>query len=265
MEDDRSVRRTTFDEDALLYDRARPTYPEDLFDAIDRRLPADRPRTLEIGCGTGQATVSLAQRGHRVLAVELGAALAEVARRNLARFPQVEVVTADVERWELEEADFDLVVCATAFHWLDPATRFARVARLLRHGGLLALVQTIHVAGSSAAFFTEVQQCYARWDPATPPDLRIPALGDLPPASAYGLEDAEEFDAAETRRFGVDLSYDAARYLDLLATFSNHRSLPTAQREGLFACLRRRIAREPGGTVVRSVAFELSTAFRRPG
>jgi SAM-dependent methyltransferase len=263
--DDRLVRRTTFDEDAVLYDRARPTYPPGLFDVIDRRLAVAGPRTLEIGCGTGQVTVPLAERGHRVLAVELGASLAEVARRKLARFPRVEVVTADVERWEPDEAGFDLVVCATAFHWLDPATRFARVAHLLRPGGLLALVQTIHVAGPSDAFFADAQQCYEQWDPETPPDLRLPAIGDLPFASAYGIEGAEQFADAETRRFRVDLRYDADAYLDLLATFSNHRALSTTQREGLFACIRRRVVQQPDGTVVRSVAFELSTAFRRSG
>ncbi len=39
-------------------------------------------------------------------------------------------------------------------------------------------------------------------------------------ASAYGIADAEKFDSAETRRFGIDLRDDANRYLDLLATFS---------------------------------------------
>jgi 16S rRNA A1518/A1519 N6-dimethyltransferase RsmA/KsgA/DIM1 with predicted DNA glycosylase/AP lyase activity len=46
---------------------------------------------LEIGCGTGQATVPLAERGSRIVAVELGPAMAAVARRNLARFPAVQV------------------------------------------------------------------------------------------------------------------------------------------------------------------------------
>jgi 16S rRNA A1518/A1519 N6-dimethyltransferase RsmA/KsgA/DIM1 with predicted DNA glycosylase/AP lyase activity len=44
---------------------------------------------LEIGPGTGPATVTLAERGYRVVAVELGAAMAAVARRDLARFPAV--------------------------------------------------------------------------------------------------------------------------------------------------------------------------------
>jgi protein-L-isoaspartate O-methyltransferase len=53
-------------------------------------------------------------RGCRVVAVELGAALAAVARRNLARFPAVEVVTAPFEDWPLPKEPFDLVLAATA-------------------------------------------------------------------------------------------------------------------------------------------------------
>jgi SAM-dependent methyltransferase len=173
------------------------------------------------------------------------------------------VVTADVERWDPEVAGFDVVVCATAFHWLDPDTRLARVARLLRPGGVLALVQTIAVAGPSDAFFADAQTCYERWDPDTPPGLRLPRAEDLPAASAYGIEDAEDFHSAEIRRFRVDHRYDPEQYLDLIGTFSNHRALPAWRRHGLFACLRERLRAQPGGTVVRSVAVELATAFRR--
>ena len=57
-------------------------------------------RVLEIGCGTGQATRPLAGRGFEITAVELGAQMADVARRNLARFPKVKVVTASFEDWD---------------------------------------------------------------------------------------------------------------------------------------------------------------------
>lgn len=260
----RETLRATFDEDAELYDRVRPSYPDALFQEIDRRLATSCPRTLEIGCGTGQATIALARRGHRVLAVDLGWDMARVARRNLASYPGVEVVHADVERWEPAVAGFDLVVCATAFHWLDPATRLDRVARLLRPGGLLALVQTRQVVGPSAAFFTEVHRsCYVRWDPDAPAVLPLVPIEALPSRSAYGLEDADEFTASEMLRVPVDLAYDAEGYLDLLRTFSNHRALPPPRLAGLLACIHRRIAAEPGGMVIRSVAFELSTAIRR--
>ena len=99
---DRGRLRSTFDQAAELYDRARPRYPPALFDDL-AALAGIGPgsRVLEIGPGTGQATVALAERGYRVVAVELGAQLAAVARRNLARFPSVEVVTAAFEDWPL--------------------------------------------------------------------------------------------------------------------------------------------------------------------
>src|SRR5215212_6661519 len=87
--------RATFQEVPELYDRARPTYPDALFDDLEE-MAGLRPgsRVLEIGPGTGKATVSLAGRGYGITGVELGADLAAVARRNV---PQVEIVVADFE------------------------------------------------------------------------------------------------------------------------------------------------------------------------
>lgn len=159
----------TFDEDAELYDRARPGYPPELFDDLTEVAGTGSGcRVLEVGAGTGKATLPLAERGCRITAVELGADMAAVARRNLAGFEAVEVVTADFETWPLPEEPFDVVVSATAFHWLDPAVRMVKAADALRPGGALAVVATQHVAGGSEEFFVEVQDCYERFDPATP-------------------------------------------------------------------------------------------------
>src|SRR5919107_280790 len=97
--------RSTFDGAALLYDEVRPGYPEDLFDDVVAlsRIPSGG-RILEIGCGTGQATVPLARRGYRILCVELGENLAAVARRNLAAYPQAEVRVGPFEGWQPQGA-----------------------------------------------------------------------------------------------------------------------------------------------------------------
>ena len=85
----------TFDEDAELYDRARPGYPPELYDDLMDLVGAGPgSRVLEVGCGTGQATVPLAARGFRITAVEAGPNMAALARRNLAGAAAVEVVTA---------------------------------------------------------------------------------------------------------------------------------------------------------------------------
>src|SRR6516225_12048856 len=96
---------TVFDRAAEDYQRTRPVCPPRLFDdLIDRAGLQAGDRVIEIGCGTGQATVPLAQRGLAVIAIELGAELAAVARQRLAAFPDAEVVTCSFEDWEPDGA-----------------------------------------------------------------------------------------------------------------------------------------------------------------
>ena len=183
---DRELRRSTFDEAVELYDRARPGYPAALFeDLAELTSIGPESRVLEIGPGTGQATLPLAERGCRVVAVELGADLAAVARRKLAGFANVEVVTAAFEDWPLPAEAFDLVLAATAFHWIDPAVRIDKVADALRPGGSLATITTHHVAGGDESFFAYAQSCYVRWDPDTPTAL-TPSQRPTSPAPTMG-------------------------------------------------------------------------------
>jgi SAM-dependent methyltransferase len=251
--------RATFDEDAERYHRCRPGYPAQLFDDLAAAGVSPGARVLEIGCGTGQATAALAERGYQVLAVELGPAMAALARRQLSHFPAVEVVTGAFEEWPLPTEPFDMVFSATAFHWVDPAVRVAKAAAALRPGGLLATVATEHILGGSEAFFAAAQRCYERWDPATPPNLRLQPAAEIP-------TDPEEmgpwFAPPRFHRYERDLPYTTAEYLDLLLTYSGHRALPRPQREGLLACLAELIDREHGGRIVKRYLTELRLARR---
>jgi protein-L-isoaspartate O-methyltransferase len=146
---DRHRLRATFAEDAELYERARPEYPAELFaDLAALALLGPGSRVLEIGCGTGQATMALARLGCAVTAVELGGALAGIARRKLTGF-EARVVVTTFEDWQLPPEPFDLVVAATSFHWVDPAVRVRKSADALRPGGSLAVISTHHVAGGT--------------------------------------------------------------------------------------------------------------------
>ncbi|MEU6537831.1 class I SAM-dependent methyltransferase [Streptomyces sp. NPDC047000] len=256
----------TFDEDAELYDRARPGYPPELFDDLGE-LAGTGPdcRVLEVGAGTGKATVPLAERGCRVTAVEPGPGMTAVARRNLARFDTVEIVTADFETWPLPEEPFDAVVSATAFHWIDPAVRMTRAADALRPGGALAVIATQHVAGGTEEFFTEVQGYYERFDPATPPGLRIPAAEDVG-TSAHTDEVARSgrFGPVVYLRHERDLTYTTAEYLDLLRTYSGHRALPPRAGESLLECIGRLIDTRYGGRVTKRYLTELRVSRTSP-
>jgi SAM-dependent methyltransferase len=253
--------RTSFDEDAELYDRARPRYPEALFDELVA-LAALRQgdRVLEIGPGTGQATRPLAERGLRVTAVELGEHLAAVARRNLAGLP-AEVHVGPFEEWPLPEEPFDLVLAATSWHWVDPDTRFVKAARALRRSGRLAIVGTVHVSDERGdAFFRRTQDFY---ELCAPEQSRgwgegLPRADSLRPAAV----DLERFRQPAFRRFPWVGTFTAAAYLELLDTFSDHRRLPGGQRECLYAGIARALA-EFGGTIQKHHVFTLTLAERR--
>ncbi len=90
-----------FDEAAEVCQRTRPVCPPQLFDdLIGLAGLSPGNRVVEIGCGTGQATVPLAERGMAVTAVEPGPNLAAIARRRLAGFPTTDVLTASFEDWQ---------------------------------------------------------------------------------------------------------------------------------------------------------------------
>jgi protein-L-isoaspartate O-methyltransferase len=254
--------RERFNEAAELYDRARPVYPPGLVSDLATACELSAAsRVLEIGPGTGQLTAALAEYGSTIIAIELGAELAAVARRKLSRFPNVEVVTAPFEQWALPVGPFDVVVAATAFHWLDPAVRVPKAAHALRPGGNLAVITTSHVSGGTTEFFEQAQRCYESWDPGTSPGQRLPDPVTLP-FEHYELDEATEFGSATFRSYLREVVYTAEDYIDTLLTYSGHRALPPKRRHALLGCLRQLINDRYEGQIVKRYRHDLVHARR---
>jgi SAM-dependent methyltransferase len=242
--------RFTFDEVAELYDRHRPGYPEALFDdliALSGISPGGR--ILEIGCGTGQATVPLARRGFPVLCLEPGPSLARVARQQFASFPHVEVVSQTFEAWEVEAGAFSLVLSAQAFHWVSPDVRFTKAAAALHPEGALAILGNAD-AFEPSPLREDLDAAYARHAPALagPSATRWYAEeGPLPTLFA----DSGCFGPVTWRRYPWSQSYAASDYLDLLRTYSNHCLLAPERRESLLDAVGRVIERHGGSIEIK--------------
>lgn len=234
--------RTGFDDDAEAYQRTRPVCPPGLFDDLMRLAglaPGDR--IVEIAPGTGQATVPLAERGLAVTAVELGPSLAAVARRRLAHFPAVEVVTSSFEDWQpRDNVSYDGVVVCNALHWIDAEARYAKPAALLRPGAAFAVVscQWAHPADAEP-FWSEVQQDYDavgfRGSPPPPPDQVEP--WHFPPQGT----DAGFVETA-CLRYPLAMTYSAADYLAQLSTQAGTRELGPARAADFLDRVRRRLS-----------------------
>ena len=260
----RLARARSFDEIAELYDRARRAYPEQLFDNLFAlaELEAAHANVLEIGCGTGQATLPLARRRCNLVCVEMGANLASIAHRKLAEFPHVEMVNARFEDWDPGAAVFDLVFAANAWHWLEPDVRYAKAAALLRPGGALAFTNSRHAFPPGFdTFFAEIQACYkaigeARMTWPPPPPDEIPDAREEIERSGY-------FEDVRIVRYLRADEYTADEYIALMSTASDHRLMETAKREGMFAEMRRLSDARPGGRIRRHLLTILHVARSR--
>jgi SAM-dependent methyltransferase len=264
MTDQRRL-RMTFDSAADLYQRARPEYPEQLYEAMITAVGLDADdRLLEIGCASGKATLPLARRGLRITCVEPGAALAAVGRRNLATFPEVDVVQSTFEDIDPSEHEpFDLVFAATAWHWLDPAVRYRRTWELLRPGGHVAFWGATHVCPEGGdRFFADLQQVYDEIGEGLPEGAAYSRPGELPD-QREDIEASGLFEPVLVRHFDWEVTYDADGYLELLDTFSGHIAMEPWQRRRLYSEIRRRLDERADGPLRRGWGAVLHVARRR--
>jgi SAM-dependent methyltransferase len=253
-------RGTIFDEDAALYDARRPTYPAILIDELARVGELDAgSRVLEIGAGTGQATIALAERGYRLTALEPGSAMAAILERKLRPFRLADVQVETFEAWPLPSEPFDAIVAATSFHWPDPDRRLSKAADALHLGGILAVISTHHVAGGDRSFFEDVQSCYERFDPSTPPGLTLPREDEID-VGIDGIDGSTSFEVASSTRIGRELTYTTQDYRDLLLTYSGHRALDPPARQALLTCIARLLDERFGGRITKRYLFQLVMA-----
>lgn len=135
----RERQRVLFDSVADLYHQTRQTYAEEVVRwVVETAGLVDGGAVLEVGCGTGQLTAELARFPLAVTAIDIGSAMIAVARRHLPT--QVRFVISPFEDFTAPDASFDLVISATADHWIDPDVFGVRSASLLRPGGWLAIL-----------------------------------------------------------------------------------------------------------------------------
>jgi SAM-dependent methyltransferase len=255
--------RFTFDEIGERYDRYRPGYPDVVFDdLLSISGVSSAPRLLELGCGTGQATQSLARRGFEILCIEPGPRLAELSRKNLSAFPGVEVHCQTFEDWPCETAAFGLVFSAQAFHWLAPEMRFEKCAEALSSGGSLAVlgnsvcVDRSRHGNAGGPLSDRLDAAYARWAPslAGPPATAWYDEGGPVPqlfAESGRLQFRHEAVASSVRRgdhllAGAAIPHGAARRIaamqrgrtESLTASPGHR----VSRSSLFVTTRSRFA-----------------------
>jgi SAM-dependent methyltransferase len=234
------VRARVFGEVADEYDRIRPDYPPALVDDVLAYARLGGAPALEVGAGTGKATVAFAARNIAVTAIEPDEAMARVLARRLAGHPNVTIELAPFEDYAPPRL-FGLLFSAQAWHWTDPAVRWQRAASALAPGGALALfwngdrpADPRTVAAIVAAHRAHAPEI----DTAVEVDAESTPEGQL---AAFwprlDLDQLPEFTDLAERSYQRERVLSTVDYVSYLSTRSAYRMLTGRARAGLFRAI----------------------------
>jgi SAM-dependent methyltransferase len=232
------LRANSFGGHAAAYDAHRPRYPDAM---IDELLAGGARSILDVGAGTGIASLQFAERGADVLALEPDPRMAA-----LARLKGMPVESDYFEQWAPSGRTFDLVVFAASFHWVDPAVALPKVRDLLHPGGHLALMwnrltPTDPTSEDLAAIYADY------WDVGNPrPDADLEEL--VATVADAGFE-------AAIHTYPHSYQYSRDQWLDFAFTHSNYLVLTPDEASELRARLYERIG--PEGVAVGGEALTI--------
>lgn len=262
----RSVGKEAFGHAPASYHRARPSYPDRVFDLL--RLPCGAGPGVpgfEIGPGSGLATVPILNLGAQLTAIEPDARLATFLVGTAHANERLRIVNVTFEAADLPENAFAFGFAATSFHWLEPAGALAKIARLLQPGGWwLACWNVFFDPSATDAFTTATQPLFA--DLPRTPSYR--GARSLP----FGLDVAAR--TGELRGAGLQrVSHELIRrrivfatedITALYSTFSAVATLAAPARQQFLERLETIANRDFGGTVERTILTPIYWAQRPP-
>ncbi|MDR0287964.1 MAG: class I SAM-dependent methyltransferase [Clostridiales bacterium] len=266
-------RRTHFNDIVENYDLVRPEYPSELFEDIFKYsglelLTADK-KALEIGAGTGKATSPVLKAGYGVTAVEISENMAAFLLEKYKNYKNFNVIVSTFEDALLAENSCDLIYAASAFHWVDPEIGCPKVFRLLKSGGVFALLrynfnnippygEKLHeeiTAAYEKNFFTY----YISENKFNQKKITKKRFEGYPKIlSGYGFEDLSVYGFSDITMnlYEATRTYDPDEWIGLLNTLSDHRNLPEHNKTALYSEIKEAIIKN-GGQHKLDIVFQL--------
>ena len=256
--------RSVFDQAALDYDAVRPGYPMELVnDVVALSGIPDDGRILEIGCGTGQATIPFAERGYWMTCLDIGENLASIAAEKCRCHRRVTIQVEAFEDWQPGKDKYDIVMSATAFHWIAPEVGYAKAASVLKDSGYIALFWNMPPEQPFTGFAREVQVVYREVVPEWGDSRDRPSTDERIEATEATINNTGLFEPVQVRRYPWARDYTTEEYIRLLNTHSDHRNLDEGKRSRLFDRIGDLADGAYGGVVTRPYLTVLHIAKKK--
>lgn len=231
-------KRTWYSPVAEIYYNARPAYPASQINrAVALAQLSSEASILEIGCGPGNATVAFAQYGFLMTCLEPNPDFCQLAQRNCASYPKVEICNATFEEWELKERQFDAVLSANAFHWIPPEIKYVKAAEALHNDGFLILLWNL-TPEPSYEVYQAIEEVYQIHAPSLVRYEGAETQAEILKGFGQEMQDSGYFRNLVMEQILCNVTYNIDQYLNLLSTL---RRLEPQAKDLLFAGLREKL------------------------
>lgn len=261
--DNRKALGATFDTEASKYDKMRPGYADELFQAIFEYVKiGEGSRVVEVGSGSGQATLPMLKTGCELTSVEYGENFSRILMEKFGGYKGFKVITGKFENVDLEDDAYDLVFSATAFHWVPEEIGYPKVYSALKPGGAFARFanrprnsqNAPELAAEIDALYEEyynkaydIKSGTKKWFT----EEKAKEISQIP--AKYGFTDITY------KLFYRERVFTADEYIQLLGTYSDHIAIEETIRNEFFSKIAAAINRH-GGKIIISDTMDLELA-----
>ncbi|MFT4305069.1 MAG: class I SAM-dependent methyltransferase [Candidatus Woesearchaeota archaeon] len=221
--------KTSFGKLSKIYDKVRPDYPEKLIDDIIKISNiSNDANILEIGTGTGKATLPFTKKGYKITTIDISKEQINIAKSNLSKYSNVKYIVSAFEESNLPKEHYDLVFSAQTFPWIEPNVGFKKVSRILKNNGYFAIFYNQRMKNN--VFEQNLRKLYLKHCP----DLNKGEEDKTLFKMKKGLKSTGKFDEIKIKNYKRVIKYTREKYIGLINSLSYVSTLPKEKKLSFF-------------------------------
>ncbi|HUD07350.1 MAG TPA: class I SAM-dependent methyltransferase [Candidatus Saccharimonadales bacterium] len=250
-------RALSFKDNAQLYEKVRPGYPDTWISDLQEVVKLNKKsKILEVGSGTGKATSDLIKVSKHVTCLDPAKEMLEIAE---SKFPTLKFINLTFEEFNSDEL-YDLIISATAWHWVDPAVGYKKAYDLLVESGFMAIIRYYHIDSDPKSFHNRAQYIYEYYNKATSSKRHAEQLNRIK-EDALALNN-NYFQLVKKFEYKWQVNYSIEDYLALRNTYSDHITMDPADRLKMEHQLKEFAQKEFGGKLTKKYTTVLFIAAK---